>query len=198
MVLAAWEIQPGERWLDACAGAGGKSLQLARLVGPQGSVDAYDPRAAALDELSRRLLRAGVSQVRILRAPPHGAAGESDYDGVLVDAPCSGSGTWRRAPHLKWITTADDLTRHAARQRQLLAAFAPRVRKGGILVYATCSSARSENEAVARAFLAAHPVFEPLPPHRDFGFGSSDPGLAILPGRHDTDGFYTVALKRTR
>jgi 16S rRNA (cytosine967-C5)-methyltransferase len=198
LVLASQEVESGERWLDACAGAGGKTLQLARLVGPGGSVDAYDPRTVALDELSRRVARAGLTNVRVLREPPQGGLGVREYDGILVDAPCSGSGTWRRAPQLKWITTLDDLRRHASRQRQLLAAFAPRLRRGGRLVYATCSLAKSENEGVVRDFLGSKQEFAPLPPLRAFGFTLGDPGLTILPALHDTDGFYTAALTRTQ
>ncbi|MEX1256396.1 MAG: RsmB/NOP family class I SAM-dependent RNA methyltransferase [Gemmatimonadota bacterium] len=201
MVLASQEILPGERWLDACAGAGGKTLQLACMLGKEGRVDAYDVRSSALDELGERVARAGLENVRTLRelpGGPAGAAGSEGYDGILVDAPCSGSGTWRRAPHLKWLTTPDDLIRHAERQRHLLAAFAPMVRAGGNLLYSTCSLARTENEEVAKSFLETHSDFEPLPPARDFGYDSGAPGLAILPALHDTDGFYVVALHRAR
>jgi 16S rRNA (cytosine967-C5)-methyltransferase len=196
IVIASQEVKSGERWLDACAGAGGKTLQLAALVGPDGSVAAYDPRGRALDELQARVARAALGNVRVLREPPRATPRSELYDAVLVDAPCSGSGTWRRAPHLKWTTTTADLQRQAERQRELLAAFAASVRPGGRLVYATCSLARSENEEVAAAFLAAHPRFEPTPATRDFGYDSADPGLSILPARHDTDGFYVAAFRK--
>ncbi len=192
-----WSFEGGS-WLDACAGAGGKALQLATLVGPGGRVDASDPRERALEELGRRSSRGGLGQIRILSGPPTGGPGErrSGYDGVLVDAPCSGSGTWRRAPHLKWTVTREDLRRQAARQAELLARYAPLVRPGGLLVYATCSLARTENEVVVGTFLERHPDFQPVPPARSFGFAGGPFGLPILPARHDTDAFHVASLRR--
>jgi 16S rRNA (cytosine967-C5)-methyltransferase len=188
LILASAAVRPGDRWLDACAGAGGKTLQLARLVGPAGRVDAHDIRGPALAELSRRARRGGFANIHpALRLPDHGG-----YDGVLVDAPCSGSGTWRRAPHLKWCTSPADLAAHAARQRELLARFAPLVRPGGLLVYATCSLSREENEAVVAAFLAAGSAFAPEPP----AGAAAGPGRVILPAEHNTDGFFVATLRR--
>ncbi|MFH1499518.1 MAG: RsmB/NOP family class I SAM-dependent RNA methyltransferase [Verrucomicrobiota bacterium] len=190
-ILASQDIAPGGRWLDACAGAGGKTLQLARLLGPAGHVDAHDIRPAALAELRKRAERAGLANI----ATPDRLA--DSYDGVLVDAPCSGTGTWRRAPHLKWTTTPADLRAAARLQGELLARFAARVRPGGRLIYATCSLCRTENTAVAAAFAAAHPDFEIAPPARTFGFATDETGgLPILPARHDTDGFHVAAWIR--
>jgi 16S rRNA (cytosine967-C5)-methyltransferase len=190
-VLGALDLEPGERWLDACAGAGGKTLQLAHRVRPTGAVDAHDVRAGPLRELARRADRAGLGNVRILSAPP-----TDRYDGVLVDAPCSGSGTWRRAPHLKWTTTPAELRRQSQRQARLLAELADRVRPGGRLVYATCSLARCENQDVVAAFLATRPDFREEPPARAFGFPPGRPGLSLFPARHDTDAFYLAVLRR--
>jgi len=190
-VLAAHDISSGERWLDACAGAGGKSLQLARLVGANGHVTATDIRAEALQELKARTQRAGISNLTIT---PN-AAGKT-YDGVLVDAPCSGSGTWRRSPHLKWCTTPETVQQHADLQLQILETNASSVRSSGRLIYATCSLNKSENEAVISRFLTTHPEFSPVPPARDFGFTATELGLSVLPARHDTDGFFTSCLKR--
>jgi len=198
MVLASVGIGKGERWLDACAGAGGKTLHLARIVGSSGRVDAWDPRRSALDELERRRTRARVRHIRLLESEPHPGPGDHphEFDGVLVDAPCSGSGTWRRAPHLKWVTRPADLTRHAERQKALLRTFARFVRPGGLLVYATCSLARSENEDVADAFIEEHPHFEAHPPLWNFGYSEAPAGLHILPARHDTDGFFVATFLR--
>lgn len=190
-VLEAHDISSGERWLDACAGAGGKSLQLARLVGANGHVTATDIRAEALQELKARAQRAGISNLTIT---PN-AVGKT-YDGVLVDAPCSGSGTWRRSPHLKWCTTPETVQQHANLQLQILQANCSFVRSGGRLIYATCSLNKSENEAIISRFLTAHPEFRPVPPAEDFGFPATEFGLSILPARHDTDGFFTCCLKR--
>jgi 16S rRNA (cytosine967-C5)-methyltransferase len=113
-----------------------------------------------------------------------------------VDAPCSGSGTWRRSPHLKWTTTPGLIGERAGLQQDLLAQFAPSVRSGGRLVYATCSLSRQENEDVIAAFLAAHPEFQPEPFAKTFGFAVRGHGLTLLPSRHDTDGFFVASLRR--
>lgn len=193
LILASAKIAPGGHWYDACAGAGGKSLQLARILGPAGRVEAHDIRPAALEELAHRAQRAGLRTVAVRRTPP---PPDARYDGVLVDAPCSGSGTWRRAPHFKWITTPEHLAQQSDRQLALLTQAAPWVRPGGQLIYATCSLAHRENGAVVAAFLAAHPGFSAEPPAQAFGFTAAGPGLAILPARHDTDGFYVATLRR--
>lgn len=230
MVLESLGLEPGGHWLDACAGAGGKTLQLARLLGPEGMVDAHDVRDDALDELVVRAERTHVrssrpgrpgepdvrvafdepqrtaATIRVLRPRSLAADAASRvklggnarvYDGVLVDAPCSGSGTWRRSPHLKWLTTPEMLQERAATQRQLLKQFSALVRPGGRLVYATCSLARTENQAVVAAFLREHRDFLPEPFARTFGFSAIPEGLTILPGRHDTDGFFVASLRRT-
>ena len=190
-VLESLGLEPGGRWLDACAGAGGKTLQLARLLGPGGMVEAHDIRPAALDELLQRAERAGLDNVRTVAQPARAA-----YDGVLVDAPCSGSGTWRRAPHLKWATTPALIGERAMVQQALLEQFAGSVGPGGRLVYATCSLSRRENAGVVSAFLAVHREFAPEPLARSFGFKPVNEALTILPARHDTDGFYVAALRR--
>lgn len=191
LVLAVAGVAPGGRWLDACAGAGGKALQLARLLGPAGTVDAHDIRPAALAELRTRAARAGITRLRTVATPD--AAG---YDGVLVDAPCSGSGTWRRAPHLKWVTSEARVTAAAAAQLRLLVGFAAAVRPGGRLIYATCSLSRQENQRVVAAFLAASPSFRVEPPATHFGFEFDGAGLTIWPSRLDTDGFFVACLRR--
>lgn len=185
---------PGSRWLDACAGAGGKTLQLARLLGPDARIDATDIRPAALAELRARATRAGLAaRIRTLPRPDPAAP----YDGVLVDAPCSGSGTWRRAPHLMACTHENDLAAAARVQGDLLRDVAAFVRPGGLLVYATCSIARAENRAVAETFLATQAgLYSAEAPARDFGFSRVGPGLAIAPGEHDNDGFYVAAFRR--
>ena len=192
LILALAAPAPGGRWLDACAGAGGKTLQLARLLGA-GRVDATDIRPAALAELRTRAARAGLRNIVTLDAPP---PTDRLYDGVLVDAPCSGSGTWRRAPHLRWQTTAADLRRHHERQLAILAANAAHVRPGGSLIYATCSLARTENEGTVEAFLAAHPEFRIVPPAADLGCTVGPLGTLIPAHVHDSDTFFVALLRR--
>lgn len=193
LILALAAPAPGGRWFDACAGAGGKTLQLGRILGPAGRVDAFDIRPAALAELRARAARAGLNNITTLAAPP---PADHRYDGVLVDAPCSGSGTWRRSPHLRWQTTAADLRRHHERQLAILTQNAALVRPGGCLLYATCSLGRTENEGTVAAFLAAHPEFHASPPADSFGCAVGEHGTAILPHVHDTDGFFASILLR--
>jgi 16S rRNA (cytosine967-C5)-methyltransferase len=194
LILALAAPAPGTRWLDACAGAGGKTLQLARLIGPAGHVEAADIRPEALAELRARATRAELANITTLPAAP--ATGRL-YDGVIVDAPCSGSGTWRRSPHLRWQTTPPDLRRHHERQLAILSAHAAHVRPGGRLVYATCSLARTENEGTVAAFLAAHPDFHVTPPADSFGCAVNEFGTAILPHLHDSDAFFVSVLERS-
>jgi 16S rRNA (cytosine967-C5)-methyltransferase len=218
LILETAGIAPGGRWLDACAGAGGKTLQLAALLGPTGQIDAHDIRPSALRELTLRaarsdptvchliddklhkMPRAAISVCHLLDDKQIGdsAGAVRGYDGVLVDAPCSGSGTWRRAPQLKWTTSAGGVTQAADQQLALLRRFSALVRPGGQLIYATCSLSRMENEEVVAAFLAeaAGEVFEPILSARTFDTKPRKVGLAILPARHNTDGFYVASLRR--
>ncbi|MBO5992080.1 MAG: RsmB/NOP family class I SAM-dependent RNA methyltransferase [Lentisphaeria bacterium] len=143
----------GERWYDACAGAGGKTLHLASLMNGKGSITAGDIRVSALEELKKRARRAGWSNITV--RPHDGGAwkGKHKFDGVLVDAPCSGSGVWRRNPGLQWRLTSRDVQSFAERQLAILENNAPAVKPGGRLVYATCSIFTAENEDVAMRFL---------------------------------------------
>ena len=183
LVLESVRVSPRGHWLDACAGAGGKTLQLASLLGAAGRVCARDVRRAPLEELSARATRAGLAgriEVGSRTDPPGG------FDGVLVDAPCSGSGTWRRAPHLRWVTTPGMVAGAAARQISLLRENAARTRPGGLLVYATCSLCRTENESVVEAFLRGSPGMEP-----------ELAGMRLMPQSHDGDGFFVASFRRT-
>jgi len=189
MVLAHVPVDPGGRWLDACAGAGGKTLQLARMIGPAGRVDATDIRLEILDELVDRAKRARLDNIAIVRNPG------GTYDGVLIDAPCSGSGTWRRQPHLKWYVKPEIIAAFTETQIAILQANAGRVRPGGLLVYATCSLSHHENRDVVSAFLQATPDFRVEIPPRPFG-DFDGLGTSILPGTRNTDGFFVAVLRR--
>ncbi|MBP6864608.1 MAG: RsmB/NOP family class I SAM-dependent RNA methyltransferase [Candidatus Didemnitutus sp.] len=190
LVVAHAPLAAGQIWLDACAGAGGKTLQLARALGDTGRVDATDIRPAMLEELRERATRARLGNVRLGR-------GAELYDGVLVDAPCSGSGTWRRLPHMKWYTRPEMIDEFAAKQLAILTENAARVRPGGLLVYATCSLSRCENQGVATRFLSAHPEYAAERPARDFGGDYDGAGTTLLPGTHDSDGFYVALFRRS-
>ena len=183
LILESVAVLPGTHWLDACAGAGGKTLQLAALVGAAGHVTSRDVRSGALAQLSARALRAGLQgriQVGTAQDPSPG------FDGVLVDAPCTGSGTWRRSPHLRWTTTPASIREAKALQLSLLKQNAPRVRPGGSLVYATCSLCQSENESVIASFLDEDKSFEPV-----------IHGLRIAPPDPDGDAFFVASLRKT-
>ena len=156
------------RVLDACAGAGGKSLHLADLMQNRGTIVARDIEWRRLREIPKRARTAGVSIIDILPVERgHGAKrsyggsrdSEAPFDLVLVDAPCSGMGTVRRLPMVKWRLQPDQLERYSRKQFSILREYADYVRPGGTLVYATCSILPSENEEVAQSFLKKHPDF---------------------------------------
>lgn len=155
--------QPGQRWWDACAGEGGKTLYLSDLMQGRGLIWATDRAEWRLKKLK---LRAGRAQCFNYRARVWDGGAKlptkTMFDGVLVDAPCSGVGTWGRNPHARWTLTERDVTELAAVQRQLLDHVAPAVKPGGKLIYAVCTLTRVETTEVAAAFSAAHPEFEPL------------------------------------
>jgi 16S rRNA (cytosine967-C5)-methyltransferase len=192
-----------EMIVDFCAGAGGKTLHLAALTANTGTVYAFDVSAARLERLKPRVRRAGAHNVRAV-AIRH----ERDervlrltgkVDRVLVDSPCSGIGTLRRNPDIKWRPL--DLAALTAQQSRILAAAATLVKGGGRVVYATCSLLREENDDIVREFLAAHPDFRIVPVNeilarRHVPLTMADEKLRLLPHRHDTDGFYACALER--
>ena len=182
LVLPTAGVPPGGHWLDACAGAGGKTLQLAAMLGSGGRVSARDIRRSALEELSQRAFRSGVGSRISVAQQPDPAGG---FDGVLVDAPCSGSGTLRRSPHLRWTTTEAAIKSACELQLRLLNENAPRVRPGGLLVYATCSLCRSENESVAGLFQESNAGFEPVAP-----------ATRLVPPSHDGDAFFVASFRR--
>jgi 16S rRNA (cytosine967-C5)-methyltransferase len=196
--------------VDACAGAGGKTLQLAAQMKNRGELFALDVDARRLDDLRQRARRAGVHNTRVRLIPPEGPAAREALadlagkaDRVLVDAPCTGTGTLRRKPDARYRFSEEMLLEAVARQRALLEQFAPLVKPGGRLVYGTCSVLRAENEAVVEAFLAAHAEFRLLPPADKLG---PELGAQVTRGEyfrlathvHGTDGFFGALLLRAR
>jgi 16S rRNA (cytosine967-C5)-methyltransferase len=156
--------QPGETWWDACAGEGGKMLHLSELMENKGLIWASDPAGWRLQKLKRRAARAKVFNYRAVgwdggtRLPT-----KTRFDGVLVDAPCSGMGTWQRNPHARWTVTAEDVQELSGVQAGLLAHVAPSVKPGGKLVYAVCTLARPETVGVVEDFEQRCPEFARLP-----------------------------------
>ncbi|HEY1259509.1 MAG TPA: RsmB/NOP family class I SAM-dependent RNA methyltransferase [Stellaceae bacterium] len=197
---------PGMRVADFCAGAGGKTLALAASMQNKGKLVACDVSARRLERAARRLRRAGVTNVerRVLSSErdPWVKHHAQSFDRVLVDAPCLGTGTWRRNPDAKWRAGPQDLEELVERQQQILRSAARLVRLGGRLVYATCSLLHEEDEGQADTFLAAEPDFAPLPAACAWAeaIGSPFPGgeryLLLTPARHGTDGFFVALFER--
>jgi 16S rRNA (cytosine967-C5)-methyltransferase len=211
LIAALVGARRGETVVDFCAGAGGKTLALAADMRGSGRLYAFDTVARRLDVLQARARAAGIDQVQIMTLVHEGdprlqrLAGKVDR--VLVDAPCSGSGTVRRHPELLWRTAAADWSELAATQLRILRAAAALVRPGGRLVYATCSLFAQENEAVAAAFDAACAgTFEPLPAQDLLAESRvanpaalvAGPYLRLWPHRHRCDGFFAAAWQRRR
>ncbi|HET7197710.1 MAG TPA: RsmB/NOP family class I SAM-dependent RNA methyltransferase [Burkholderiales bacterium] len=204
--LLAWLVAPrrGEMVADYCAGAGGKTLALGMLMRGAGRLYAMDVSEKRLAALRPRAARAGLSNVHSIALSSEADARAKrlagKLDRVLVDAPCSGFGTLRRNPDLKWRHDERALAELAAKQRRILEAAAKLVKPGGRLVYATCSILREENETVADAFQAAQPSFRPLGcaeilAAQRIGLDTG-PRLRLWPHRHGCDGFFAAAFCR--
>ncbi len=165
LVGLACAPQPGETWWDACTGEGGKLLHLADLMANKGLIWATDRSERRLAALRRRAARARIFNFRT--APWDGSSRlptRTRFDGILVDAPCSGIGTWQRNPHARWTATPGDVRELAVTQRALLEHVLPALKPGGRLVYAVCTLTHRETTALAAEFTAAHPELEPCPP----------------------------------
>lgn len=163
MVSRIADPKPGETWWDACAGEGGKTLHMSDLMDNKGLIWASDRAAWRLDKLKRRAARAGVFNYRA--APWNGEARlptKTKFDGVLIDAPCSGVGTWQRNPHARWTTKPEDVAELAQLQRKLMGNAAAAVKPGGKLIYAVCTLTRAETSEVVEWFTGTQPEFAAL------------------------------------
>ena len=208
LVVQAAGAAPEMRVLDYCAGAGGKTLGLAMTMLNRGHIVACDVSEARLDGAVRRLRRAGVHNVErhLLSSGDKWAKRRAaSFDRVLVDAPCTGTGTWRRNPDARLRLTETDLAELTAKQATILDQAASLVRPGGRLVYATCSVLREENAAQIEAFLARNAAFSVLDlrdpetlaaPIAPAALSSDAPYLRLTPRLHGTDGFFTAVLRR--
>ena len=207
------DAKRGEMVVDFCAGAGGKTLALGAAMRSTGRLYAFDTSAHRLDALKPRMARSGLSNVH-----PAAIAHERDdrvkrlsgkLDRVLVDAPCTGLGTLRRNPDLKWRQTMAGVEEMAVKQAAILQSAARMVKSGGRLVYATCSVLPQENEAIADAFSAANPEFVPLPagevlsnlkvenaPSLCSGGDDGQLYLRLWPHLHQTDGFFAAVWQK--
>jgi|SRR5581483_517425 len=199
---------PRQQVLDICAGAGGKTLALAAAMRNTGQIYAYDDDATRLRPIFERLKRAGVRNAQVLSAGDQEALTRLGprFDLVFLDAPCTGSGAWRRRPDAKWRLKPANLAQREREQSELLATAAALVKPGGRLVYVTCSVLPEENGAQVARFLANHPGFATLPWRESWATGvggeppasadGSDATLLLTPARHGTDGFFIAVLGR--
>ena len=204
LVAALVDAKAGDRVVDFCAGACGKTLAIAAQMNNKGKIVACDVNEARLKRGAERIRHAGISnaETRVLSSESdkwikrHKAA----YDRVLIDAPCSGTGTWRRNPDARWRAPEEKgLESLIALQARILTSAARLVKHGGRLVYATCSVLREENEAQVEAFLAAHPGYRLVPLAEaapQYAALAQDGYLALTPAQHDTDGFFAAVIER--
>ncbi len=200
----------GEMVVDFCAGAGGKTLALGVAMRSTGRLYAFDISEKRLANLKPRLARSGLSNVHPVLIDSERDAKikrlAGKIDRVLVDAPCSGLGTLRRNPDLKWRQTPQSVLELTAKQSAILDSAARLVKGGGRVVYATCSVLEAENEAIIRDFLASHPEFRLVPVREVLAEQKIDvpslpedaETLALYPHLHQTDGFFAAVLERTR
>lgn len=199
------DARPGQAVIDLCAGAGGKTLAIAASMANKGRLVACDVSVGRLERSKLRLRRAGVhnATLRILEEPDKWLKRQAGtFDHVLVDAPCSGTGAWRRNPDARWHFSPENLENLTATQDQLLDRAARLVKPGGQMIYATCSLLTEENTERVQAFLARSDKFQarPIPEVWQAVFGtpcpSNDPFLTLTPARHGTDGFFVAILNR--
>ncbi len=202
------DTRPGHEVMDLCAGAGGKTLALAAAMKGEGRLVAHDSDKTRLRPIFERLQRSGAKNVEVLAASDAGALSgmKGRFDRVVIDAPCTGSGTWRRRPDAKWRLKPRNLEQRQKEQREVLAQAAPLVKPGGRLVYITCSLLPAENTDQIAAFLTANPDFSLIPygdvwrevlpgPPPASADGRTDT-LVLTPARHGTDGFFVAILAR--
>ena len=201
------EAKKGEKVIDFCAGAGGKTLAIAATMGNKGRIVALDTSARRLKQMPKRLARAGVDNVMIKEIKtendPLVKRHRDSADWVLVDAPCSGSGTWRRNPDLKWRMTPNDLVELKGVQRSILASAASLVKKGGKLVYVTCSVFPDENANQVSQFIMDYPEFKVAHPGnlwnslcRPLNDNPNQPVIQLAPHQDGTDGFFATVFER--
>ncbi len=195
--------EPGMRVADWCAGAGGKTLAVAMTMKNRGHIVACDVHARRLEAAVKRLRRAGVHNVEqhlIVAGDKWAKRQEKKFDRVLVDAPCTGCGTWRRNPDARTRLTETDLAELLVKQASILDAASRLTKPGGRLIYATCSLLPAENEDQVTAFMHRHPDFSLVPLTDAWPLAgnlpSAGPYLSLTPLRHDTDGFFGAVLVR--
>ena len=207
LVAGLANAQPGEQVLDLCAGAGGKTLALAAVMGNKGQIFAFDSDRSRLAPIYDRLKRNGARNVQV-RAPQPDALDDlvGKMDRVVIDAPCTGTGTWRRRPDTKWKLSPELLAQRVAEQAAILADAVRYLKPGGALVYITCSILPEENDDQVLAFIKQNPAFSSVAPvdlwrsafgaDLPLGLETAEAGIALTPRLTGTDGFYVNVLRR--
>ncbi len=198
--------EPGMQVLDYCAGAGGKALALSAAMGNHGQIFAHDAEKTRLAPIFERIRRAGSRNIQAVARQAELAPLQGRADIVLVDAPCTGSGTWRRRPDAKWRLTDRQLEIRKAEQAAILDAASGYVKPGGLLAYVTCSVFEAENGGQVARFMAGNDAFTPVdhralwagrfPGHEGSARFGANGGIALSPALTGTDGFYFCALRR--
>ena len=195
--------EPKSKVLDACAGAGGKALAMASIMNNCGEIFAFDIHSFRLDELKKRIRRSGLDSIhtRTIRENEveESFIGEADY--VLVDAPCTGTGTIRRDPGMKWSVTQQMVRELRKKQLSILSLNSQYVKVGGRLIYATCSLIKDENQNVREQFLSNKKNFELVNPSSileryNLTGMTNEKYFQLLPHRYNTDGFFAAVMKR--
>ncbi len=206
IAAALTAVKPGERAADICAGAGGKTLALAALMRNEGTLVAHDRDRHRLRPIFERMGRSGASNIEVLAAEEGAKLSAGDgFDCVVVDAPCTGTGTWRRKPDAKWRLTEKTLALRIKEQQEVLTRAAALVRPGGRLAYFTCSLLPEENTDQVKWFLARHRKYRILsykelwPVHLSSSVPASADGsadtLLLTPRQHGTDGFFVAVMQ---
>ncbi len=196
--------KPNEKLLDVCAGAGGKTLEFSALMKNKGEIFATDINSFRLKELKRRVKRAGAQNIRIIEIKTIEDLGEKYsefFDIVFVDAPCSGLGTIRRNPGMKWLVTEQTVNEISAKQSAILESSAKLVKNGGKLIYATCTLLKQENSEVVKNFLNNNPHFNLTSFNKSGSIkniivNNNESFIQLLPHIHGTDAFFCVVLKK--
>lgn len=200
--------KPGEKILDACAGVGGKTSFIAELTANKAQIWAFDLYSHRLEKLKENFERLGLKEPKIMVGDVVEKIkdlGIKSFDKILIDAPCTGTGVIRKHPDIKWARSEKDFDEIPKRQLRLLEGLSPYIKKGGIIVYATCSLEPEENEKVIESFLEKHREFKidpPLPVLKKYcgenikELISEDLYLKTFPHKHNLDGFFAVRLKR--
>lgn len=197
VVVSLCGVQTGDSWWDTCCGSGGKTLGLAEACGSEGNVVATDVRISILRNLKKRAKAHRYKKIHPrLVDVTNDSLGPAKFEGVLVDAPCSGTGTWSRNPDARWRTDPENINHISQTQSDLLNRASDHVKPGGKLVYSVCTVTNREGPEIVSAFLKKHPDFERMPFQHPLNTGQASGEIQIMPDEGPCDGMYIAVMKR--